>query len=194
MEYKYLIKNDLIYDPTVGIVNNGTVIVPLSQIKVYSDPNRPAGQNVELIDKYYLDSNPDKFKGPKGDTGHGIVSTSFDRSTDEIVFTYEDGTTFRTGSLRGPIGSNIRIVAAISDRDNLTPNDGDLVLVLDADGYNHPMLYVWVASTSTWEFSKPTVDLTIDTTTLPVVSPNTSGTTSRAGAYITTGHTTTITT
>lgn len=65
-------------------------------------PNITIGVGGEtLTDSDFID-----FPVSEGPAGNGIASTSYNGSTGVLTFTFTDSTTYSTGDLRGPAGSN----------------------------------------------------------------------------------------
>ena len=90
-------------------------------------------------------------EGPQGETGNGISAISID-SNYQITFTFTDGTSFTTPSLKGPQGEGLEVLdvyATLSDLQAAHPsgNSGDMYLVGVSPSY---VLYVWSTSQATW--------------------------------------------
>ena len=102
-------------------------------------------------------------KGDKGDTGNtgaqgvpgnGIASVSIN-ADDEITFTFTNGTTFTTPSLRGENGTGLEILdvyptLADLQTDHPTGSAGDAYLVGVSPSFE---LYIWSTNSSAWERS-----------------------------------------
>lgn len=89
--------------------------------------------------------------GPQGETGNGISAVSID-SNYQITFTFTDGTSFTTPSLKGPQGEGLEVLdvyATLSDLQAAHPsgNSGDMYLVGVSPSF---MLYVWSTSGAAW--------------------------------------------
>lgn len=90
-------------------------------------------------------------EGPQGETGNGISAVSID-SNYQITFTFTDGTSFTTPSLKGPQGEGLEVLdvyPTLSDLQTAHPsgNSGDMYLVGTSPSF---MLYVWSTSQATW--------------------------------------------
>ena len=90
-------------------------------------------------------------EGPQGETGNGISAVSID-SNYQITFTFTDGTSFTTPSLKGPQGEGLEVLdvyATLSDLQAAHPsgNSGDMYLVGVSPSF---MLYVWSTSGAAW--------------------------------------------
>lgn len=90
-------------------------------------------------------------EGPEGPAGNGIASVSIDGSY-QITFTFTDGTTFTTPSLKGPQGEGLNILdvyATLADLQNDHPvgNAGDMYLVGTAP---NTVLYAWSSANNAW--------------------------------------------
>lgn len=100
-------------------------------------------------------------KGDKGDTGNtgaqgipgnGIASVSIN-ADDEITFTFTNGTTFTTPSLRGENGTGLEILdvyATLADLQTAHPTGdaGDAYLVGVSPSFE---LYIWSTNSTAWE-------------------------------------------
>lgn len=89
--------------------------------------------------------------GPQGETGNGISAVSIN-SNYQITFTFTDGTSFTTPSLKGPQGEGLEVLdvyATLSDLQAAHPsgNSGDMYLVGTSPSF---MLYVWSTSQAAW--------------------------------------------
>ena len=90
-------------------------------------------------------------EGPQGETGNGISAVSIN-SNYQITFTFTDGTSFTTPSLKGPQGEGLEVLdvyATLSDLQAAHPsgNSGDMYLVGVSPSF---MLYVWSNSQAAW--------------------------------------------
>ena len=102
-------------------------------------------------------------KGDKGDTGNtgaqgipgnGIASVSIN-GNDEITFTFTNGTTFTTPSLRGDNGTGLEILdvyPTLADLQTAHPTGsaGDAYLVGVSPSFE---LYIWSTNSTAWEQS-----------------------------------------
>lgn len=89
--------------------------------------------------------------GPQGETGNGISAVSIN-SDYQITFTFTDGTSFTTPSLKGPEGKGLEVLdvyATLADLQTAHPsgNSGDMYLVGTSPSF---MLYVWSTSQAAW--------------------------------------------
>ena len=89
--------------------------------------------------------------GPQGETGNGISAVSIN-SNYQMTFTFTDGTSFTTPSLKGPQGEGLEVLdvyATLSDLQAAHPsgNSGDMYLVGTSPSF---MLYVWSTSQAAW--------------------------------------------
>ena len=89
--------------------------------------------------------------GPQGETGNGINAVTID-SNYQITFTFTDGTSFTTPSLKGPQGEGLEVLdvyPTLSDLQAAHPlgNSGDMYLVGVSPSF---MLYVWSTSQAAW--------------------------------------------
>ena len=89
--------------------------------------------------------------GPRGETGNGISAVSIN-SNYQMTFTFTDGTSFTTPSLKGPQGEGLEVLdvyATLSDLQAAHPsgNSGDMYLVGVSPSF---MLYVWSTSQAAW--------------------------------------------
>lgn len=89
--------------------------------------------------------------GPAGPDGNGIASVSIDGSY-ALTFTFTDGTTYITPSLKGPQGEGLNILdvyATLADlqTDHPVGNAGDMYLVGTAP---NTVLYAWSTANNAW--------------------------------------------
>lgn len=89
--------------------------------------------------------------GPQGETGNGINAVTINNNY-QITFTFTDGTSFTTPSLKGPQGEGLEVLdvyATLTDLQTAHPlgNSGDMYLVGTSPSF---MLYVWSTSQAAW--------------------------------------------
>ncbi|MBQ1522937.1 MAG: hypothetical protein IIZ74_09280, partial [Erysipelotrichaceae bacterium] len=89
--------------------------------------------------------------GPQGETGNGISAVSIS-SNYQITFTFTDGTSFTTPSLKGPQGEGLEVLdvyTTLSDLQTAHPsgNSGDMYLVGTSPTF---ILYIWSTSQNAW--------------------------------------------
>ena len=90
-------------------------------------------------------------EGPEGPAGNGIASVSFNNY--QLTFTFTDGTTYTTPSIRGDTGAGLEILdvyATLADLQAAHPtgNAGEMYEVGTAPNFT---LYLWSPSDNAWK-------------------------------------------
>lgn len=92
-------------------------------------------------------------QGLPGADGNGIASVVWNPLNSSLTFTFTDGDTFTTPSLRGPQGSGLQILdvyPTLADLQTAHPsgNAGDMYQVGTSPNFT---LYIWSTSSNTWK-------------------------------------------